>query len=97
MAELVQLSGQTRTYVLVVLNNKDSAPGVTVLDHLVENFGSGEISRRAFPGLKYERFADRVAEYIRGKEALRAKPVRSFALRREIFSPGQVLPKSYLD
>src|SRR4030088_2265434 len=46
VTELAQLSGQTGTNVLVVLNDKDPALVVTALDHLIENFGSGEISRR---------------------------------------------------
>src|SRR6266481_166544 len=46
MAELVQLSGQTGTNVLVMLNDQDAALVMTALNHLVENFGSGEISRR---------------------------------------------------
>jgi hypothetical protein len=48
MAKLVQLPGQTRTNVLIVLNDKNPALVVTALDHLVENFGAERLAEGPF-------------------------------------------------
>jgi len=62
---------------------------MTALDHLVENFGAESLAEGPFLNLEYEEFADRVAEYIRGEEVLRAKPVRSSAFRPKISRPRE--------
>jgi hypothetical protein len=68
VTELVQFIAQTGTNVIAVLNDENSALAWIAHGHLVEIFGSGEISRRPFLIMDYETAANRVAEYIKGSD-----------------------------